>query len=202
MPLTAEYRATAKPDEDWELTDVTLYKQPRIELAEYDLRCPECHRPMHVRGGVLKIFHFAHNPKSANGDALPDCALRRGETMRHLIGKTVVAKRIAELSAYAGGVQVIKEVWMPDISRRCDLMVNYAEGGFDIHEVQLASITTKELYERTKDYIKAGAVEVVWWFGGSADTADNRKWANEYCGGYGTISFTESALEGVEDINW
>jgi len=53
--------------------------------------------------------------------------------------------------------------------------VTFPTGWRVAHEVQLASITTEHLQERTNDYTLAG-IDVVWWLGKSADTETNRAW--------------------------
>ena len=188
VPLTALCRPIENPMIEWVLVDVTDYAIPRVDLAGNEFQCPECHATMHIRGGLLKIVHFAHNPRQSL-----DCALRAGETVRHLLGKAQIARDIAELSAYAGAT-IRKEVWLPEVNRRADVAVLFADGPFDVHEIQLAKTTPEELFARTNDYRTAGAVEVVWWFGGAADTSANREWAYENCGGYGTISFKDAEL--------
>jgi competence CoiA-like predicted nuclease len=189
MPLTAEARPKNKTEDPWEIVDITSLPTPKIDLAAFDLRCPECKVAMHVRGGFFRITHFAHLPQNPK----PDCSIRRTETVRHLMGKAVIARRLLTFPTYSGAV-VREEVWFESVRRRADLVAQFSEGSFDIHEVQLAGITIKDLEERTNDYRDAGASEVIWWFAANADKPENRAWALRECGGYGLLSFREGQV--------
>jgi len=80
------------------------------------------------------------------------------------------------------------EVKLPDVGRIADVMLEM-EGGWKIaHEVQLASITTEELIERTKSYLGNG-IDVTWWLGGKANTPTNRFWIADNFGDVRILEF-------------
>lgn len=188
MPLTAEARLK-ETEEAWRVVDITRYPAPKASLANYELRCPECKSPMHIRSSLLRITHFAHNPGPPR-----DCALRNGETIRHLYAKIAISEKLQGLPQYQGA-EILKEAWIPEVNRRADILVRFPDGVLEVHEVQLASITLAELRSRTHDYRRAGVHDIAWWFGGEADHQSNREWALEHCGGYGTLDFSERTVE-------
>lgn len=186
MPLTAEARIKDS-DEEYQVIDITRYYSPRIQLADYELRCPECKEPMHVYQSIMRASHFKHNP----GHGHRDCALAQGEGAEHMIAKISVADKLASLPMYRDA-RIVKEHWFPNVARRADICA-ISSDGFEVHEVQLAQIAIDALERRTNDYIEAGAREIIWWFGGNANTEQNRQWAKSKLGGYGQLDFVESA---------
>lgn len=185
MPLTAEARPKGS-DVDYKTVDITRYDSPRLELADQELRCPECKSPMHVYQSLIRITHFKHNPGSDNRD----CAMAAGEGNDHLCAKVAIAERLVDLRGYEGA-QVLKEHWLANVERRADIFVLHNDGGTEVHEIQLARTTIDSLEERTNDYLRAGVREIIWWFGGQADNGNNRAWAKEKLGGYGELNITE-----------
>lgn len=189
MPLTAESR-DKESDQAFVLIDITAYEEPRLDLVGLELRCPECKTAMHVRQPLGRIAHFAHNPH-ARGDT--PCAMQQGESIKHIYAKAEICNKLAALGGYAGA-EIIKEHWLASISRRADVMVKFPDGGFEVHEIQLAAISVDELEARTSDYRRAGAQDVIWWFGGNADHQNNKKWAAEKLGGYGHLQVYEQQV--------
>lgn len=185
MPLTAEVRHKGS-DSAYHLVDITHYDSPRLELGEYELRCPECKQPMHVYQSLIRMTHFKHNP----GSDSRDCALAAGEGNEHMYAKKAVADKLGALRGYEGA-RVLKEHWLANVERRADIFVCHSDGDTEVHEIQLARTTIDSLEERTNDYLRAGVTEVVWWFGGQADNDNNRSWAREKLGGYGELTITE-----------
>lgn len=184
MPLTAEARIKDS-ETDYQIVDITRYTAPRLQLAEYELRCPECKEAMHVYQSMIRVTHFKHNP----GNGHRDCSLAMGEGMEHIAAKIAVADKLSSMTVYRDA-RVVKEYWIPSVSRRADICA-ISSDGFEVHEIQLAKITVDGLESRTNDYIAAGAREIIWWFGGDADTEQNRQWAIRKLGGYGELSISE-----------
>ena len=178
MPLVAEARVKDS-DAEYALVDISEYAQPKDDLSGLEFRCPECKSAMHIRHTMLVMAHFAHNPGQDR-----ECSLSEhgGETILHLTAKIRLHEELRELPLYRGA-KFRKEHWLPEVKRRADLFVEFADGSFEVHEIQLASTTNEELEARTNDYRLAGADEVIWWFGKSADTQAHRAWAKEKIGG-------------------
>jgi len=184
MPLTAEARPKGS-SVDYKTVDITRYDSPRIELANHELRCPECKHTMHVYQSLIKMTHFAHNPGFDR-----DCTLSMGEGNEHMYAKQAIAEKLASMRGYEGA-RVLKEYWLGDVARRADICVVYPDGNTEVHEIQLAKTTIDSLEERTNDYRRAGVGDIIWWFGGQADNQNNRVWAKDKLGGYGELSITE-----------
>lgn len=182
MPLVAEARKSE--NEVWRLVDVTQHVAPKRSLAGMEFRCPGCKTSMHLKAGVFVMAHFAHAPGSQ------DCA-QAGESMEHIHAKIQLAETLAKQAEYDGAT-IHKEFWLPEVQRRADLLVVFPDGLREVHEIQLAAITPNELEQRTHDYEQAGIGSVGWWFGANAGTANNKAWAKQRIGGYGTLEFYES----------
>lgn len=155
-----------------ERVDITQYPSPKKEaLKHYLLICQECEGVLHIREGDVKVAHFAHHPGAHCGAA--------GESQEHKNGKMYLRGHLMEIFPdYAGAVYDF-EYRVPGVSRIVDLLVTLPDGRKIAHEVQLASITTGELRERTDDYAKAG-IATVWWLGGSAHTRINVQWCLQH----------------------
>lgn len=152
--------------------DITKVLEPRKIVAKGDLVCPLCLQPMTVVAGLIRIPHFRH--LSACTSETP----RHPESIKHLLGKAFVAVLVSENDPDA---VVDFEVRVPECNRVADVLVSLDGGWRVAHEVQLASITTAELAERTKSYLGAG-IDVTWWIGGKANTPANRNWIEDNFG--------------------
>lgn len=174
MPLVAHDGQTGQR------IDITLYKNPRVELPTSNIVCPECNSPMVLKAGVIKMAHFAHKPGS-------NCSYGCGESLEHMTAKRMVA---TWLRGEMSGCVVEPEYSISN--RRADLAQIFPNGWIVVHEIQLASITTEELQKRTDDYMNAGC-DVIWYFGKKTSTPANRTWAERFQGQVLVLEFRESA---------
>jgi competence CoiA-like predicted nuclease len=169
MPFIARDRSTNAR------IDITRYEKPREILVAADIICQFCEQPMIIRAGMIVRAHFAHKV---------DCAsdyVGHPESQEHLEGKSLVAERLRQEIAEYSTASIDFEVPIPEVKRIADIMVLFPNGWRIAHEIQLASITTATLQQRTEDYLHAG-VDLVWWLGKSADTPANRHWCEQYFG--------------------
>ncbi len=177
MPLVAHSRLTG------ERVDITLYKNPRTELPTTDLVCPECKSSMVLKAGQIKTAHFAHKAGS-------NCEYGTGETIQHLAGKRMLAEWLRKEV-----INAVAEIEYPIANRRADIAQIFPNGWVLVHEVQLASITTEKLQERTNDYMNAGC-DVLWYFGPRTATPANKDWAMVH---QGQVLFMEFNYERKQD---
>lgn len=168
MPFVAKNRNTNVR------VDITQYEFPRQELVASDLVCQFCESSMIIRAGEIFRAHFAHKVAcSSDSQSHP-------ESPEHLLGKWLIAQKIKEEWKEYSNARIEFEYPVPEVKRVIDIAMVFPNGWIVAHEVQLASITTGELRQRTEDYNRAG-IDVVWWLGKSADTPANRDWCiNQY----------------------
>lgn len=163
------------------------YKNPRADLAEYDLTCPLCGAAMTVRQGDINVPHFWH-PDGCSGSG------GEGESLEHEVGKDAIYHFLLKAEQYKGA-HIDFEHWFDSVRRRADVFVKLADGGSEVHEMQLAYITTEELRDRTNDYFRAGVNDVHWWLGGKANNDRNKQWCKDNLGYIDIASIQET----VED---
>jgi competence CoiA-like predicted nuclease len=169
MPFVALHRETK------ERIDITRIENPRETLKSGDYVCQLCGIPVIIKAGLIVRAHFAHT-------SLCDSDYQsQPESPDHREAKVFLATHLHESFNDYRNTQIEYEVPIPDVKRIADLMVTFPTGWCVAHEIQLASITTETLEERTNDYIRAG-VDVVWWLGKSANTPANRNWCRETFG--------------------
>lgn len=153
------------------------YKNPRLELIKGELVCPYCDSEMIIKDGLHRLKHFAHKP---NSPCSSDYA-RHPESQEHFFFKRLLAAELGkEFEEYLNAKAQL-EYPIPEVKRIADIVFEFPNGWLVAHEIQLSSITTKELEERTNDYRNAG-VDVIWWLGKSANTETNRAWLIENFG--------------------
>lgn len=151
-----------------ERVDITQYPSPKKEaLKHYVLLCQECGGVLHIREGDVRSAHNAHLPGAHCGAA--------GESQQHRNGKMYLRDHLTDIFPEYVEAVFDFEYRVPGGDRIIDLLVTLPDGRRVAHEVQLASITTKSLRERTGDYATAG-ISTVWWLGGNAHTATNVQW--------------------------
>ncbi len=151
-----------------ERVDITHYPSHKKEaLKHIVLLCQQCEGVLHVREGDVRLAHFAHLPGAHCGAA--------GESQEHKNGKMYLRDHLMDIFPEYAGAVFDFEYRVPGVDRIIDLLVTLPDGRKVAHEVQLASITTKTLRERTDDYTKAG-IATVWWLGRSAHTGTNVQW--------------------------
>ncbi len=178
MPFIALASPKGNPNKK-ERVAIYNYKNPRSELSsdKYDLTCPLCGERMSVRQQAGVVAHFWH-PEGCTGAS-------EGESIEHEIGKDAIRDYLQKSPLYKGA-QIDFEHWFPDVRRRADVYVKLADGGIEVHEIQLAAITPDELEKRTRDYFLAGVNDVHWWLGGNANNERNQKWCKDF---FGYVSF-------------
>jgi competence CoiA-like predicted nuclease len=163
MPFIAIRKATG------ERIDITTIENTRAALISGECLCQLCDTPMIVKAGLVRQHHFAHVGRcSSDYQSHP-------ESPAHQEAKRYLATHLREWFGEYAHTHIAYEVPIPEVRRIADLLVTFPTGWRVAHEVQLASITSEQLQERTNDYILAG-IDVVWWLGKSADTEVNRAW--------------------------
>uniref|UniRef100_UPI000686AE44 competence protein CoiA n=1 Tax=Desulforegula conservatrix TaxID=153026 RepID=UPI000686AE44 len=168
MPFIAYNKYTG------ERIDITKFINPRNELYNVLFECQLCKTQMFLRKSSKGSFHFFHK-RSCSCDYQ-----YHPESPEHLAGKSFVANYILpKLNKYAFFNHLFEEP-LHLVKRIADIVIKFPMGWWIAHEIQLSPITPDELEKRTIDYLDDG-VDVMWWFGKSADTESNRIWAiNKY----------------------
>lgn len=171
MPFIAMNQATD------ERVDITKIANPRLTLRAADMACPVCGWPMIVKAGMIMRPHFSHKPGREN---CPYADYASGETQEHRDAKTILRDNLGEWFGEYGMAEPELEVYIPDVkharNRIADLLFTFPSGWRVAHEIQLASITVRDLEERTEDYLNAG-IDVFWWLGRNAATSTNFEWS-------------------------
>ncbi|GHO59257.1 competence protein CoiA [Ktedonobacter robiniae] len=139
-----------------ERVDITRYPPKKEALKHVELLCQECAGILRVREGDVRVAHFAHLP-GAHCEAA-------GESQEHKNGKIYLRDHLINIFPEYAGAVFDFEYRVPEVDRIIDLLVTLPDGRRIAHEVQLASITTKTLQQRTDDYAEAG-IATVWWLG-------------------------------------
>jgi hypothetical protein len=161
---------------------ITKLNSPREELRGRKLKCQLCGERMYLRGGADVVFHFYHHRLCTS------TYKSNPETPEHIAGKHFIGEEILPgLKDYAD-FKPVYEVPIPEIMRVADVMLAFNMGWRIAHEIQLSAISIDELDQRTTDYLAAG-IDVLWWFGKSADTRTNRQWAIQKYGFSLSLSF-------------
>lgn len=169
MPFVAKRKGTG------ERIDITTIEHPREILRSGECLCQVCGAPLIVRAGLVRQHHFAHTARCTSDYSC------HPESPAHREAKRFLATHLrAWFKEYTSPI-IEYEVPIPEVKRIADLLVTFPTGWRVAHEVQLASITTEQLQERTNDYTLAG-IDVVWWLGKSADTPANREWSRRIFG--------------------
>lgn len=175
MPFTAIY---TKTNERLNF----IYHADQIDtLDSLSFICPFCEKPMIPRAGTSRVRrHFYHRFGECGADWIdPEY---RSESEAHRAGKIFLARAFPALlvKTEIAKQAVIDFEYVFDVGngrkRIADVFVVLPGPRYIALEMQLASITPQKLQERTDDYHAAG-IDVIWIFGGSADTDPNRTWS-------------------------
>lgn len=150
--------------------DITRIAEPRETLKGKEFQCQLCSTKMIMRSGYNVRFHFYHYRACTSSYAT------NPETPEHINGKYYVAEQILTALQDFAEFRPEYEVPIQEVMRVADVITEFPMGWRIAHEVQLSAITVDELDKRTSDYLQAG-IDVLWWFGKSANTATNRDWA-------------------------
>lgn len=183
MPLVAL-------DQDGQRVDITKYKEPRQELSAMTFQCQACKVKMILKAGFIVRAHFAHMPGALCSYA------SHPESIEHLQAKEFLALRLKDWFAEYADAEPLLEVPIPEVKRIADIVFRFPGGWSIIHEVQLASITVRELKQRTEDYLRAG-FDTFWWLGKTANTEINRSWCEQTFGFALSIDFLSGKRESV-----
>lgn len=150
--------------------DITKFAHPREDLSGFEFECRLCKIQMFIRKSPKGRFHFFHKQTcTSDYQSHP-------ETPEHLSGKSFVAEYILPKLVEFSIFDPLFEEPLHEVKRIADIISKFPMGWWVAHEIQLSPITSEKLEERTHDYLSAG-VDVIWWFGKSADTQQNREWA-------------------------
>jgi competence CoiA-like predicted nuclease len=180
MPLKGKLKSTG--DEVY----VFRLENPRREIAKGDLVCPLCDGDMHLVQCVDRATHFRHHRKCTSE------LTYHPESQEHLVAKRDLLKLLCD--RYRGDLKRAEtERPLPQIGRVADIYLEFKSGWTVIHEIQLSSVTTGELEERTRDY-REGGHEVYWWLGNDAHTTPNQKWCVREIGQCGSLTFGSREL--------
>jgi competence CoiA-like predicted nuclease len=141
---------------------------------------PDVNVEMFPRDCDGKVLHFVHKRKTTE-----TYYAHHPESLAHVLGKVAVGKHYEKMI----GERQLKnrvvrfEVPIESKKRICDVcIINSLTGSIErVGEVQLASITTSEISQRTADYEELG-IQTSWFLGGQANTSANVNWCSEYLG--------------------
>ncbi|MBR9871485.1 MAG: hypothetical protein GYB26_10125 [Gammaproteobacteria bacterium] len=183
MPFTAIEKETGKR------INILHYDNPRRDLKKGSLQCRHCGEDFYIRGSEFSSprTHFVHFSKE-------DCEqsqLCHPESPEHLFFKEYLYNHLAKEFQEYTTCTLALEYRIPEAGahgRVADVAALFPNGWIVCHEIQLAAISTEELTQRTEDYRSAGA-DVIWWFGGNADTETNRQWAHSVIGSSFSLDF-------------
>src|SRR5207237_396111 len=120
--------------------------------------------------------HFAHRFGECGAEWVdPEY---KSESLPHMAGKQFLSQAYPALLGGYKAIAIDFEhvIEVANRKRIADVLVTLPGPRRIALEMQLASITPTKLQERTDDYYFAG-VDVIWVFGGSANTEPNRDWS-------------------------
>lgn len=188
MPFSAE---ACNGDGVWRRVDITTMEAPKLELAGYELRCPDedCHAALVIRHGEIIAPHFAHKPNQV----ARECVFAgTGESQEHLTAKQTILHKLRHNGRFAGAIIEPERILRDgEIKRIADVFVQFPDGSTQVHEAQLAKTTIEECRQRTQDYYALGVGSVYWWFGrANRNDTSLHNWAFTETGACGTLDFT------------
>lgn len=169
--------------------------------GQFDLRdkfpfgsvtCPDCGCALVAKHGMIMVPHFAHKPEDGCTPLEP-----KPESQEHLFAKIKVREYLMHRYPKA---RVVLERRFLEQKRIADVCVLLDNGHFEVHEIQLSTITVEEIELRTTDYENAGASSVVWWLGESRATPSIRQFVARRCGVFGELEFGTSRHQKFQPI--
>lgn len=182
MPFTAIDKDTGRR------INILDYENPRESLKKGGQKCRHCEEDFYIRGSDFTGCrpHFVHY--AGDCDRSLNC---HPESPEHLFFKEYLYNHLdAEFKEYTT-CEMALEYHIPEAGqngRTADVAALFPNGWVVCHEIQLAAISVEQLSQRTEDYRNAGA-DILWWFGGNADTEANREWAHENIGSSFSLDF-------------
>ena len=169
--------------------------QERVDITQINISdaltsdrytCQLCNGEMYIRAVNSKYFqpHFVHYAECVSTyDHHP-------ESLKHRLAKQHIREQLIGRPNYQEAVFHLEYI-VPEAHRIADVYVKLLDGSTEVHEAQLASITTHELEQRTNDYGEAG-LKTIWWLGGAAAHEHNKWWCSDRLGGCHLLSFSEA----------
>lgn len=176
MPFVAKNKVTG------ERIDVTKYRNPRADIKKDECICQLCSEPMFIKAGMVVSAHFSHRASCSSNYAT------KPESAEHRLAKRQIIKLLQDNYDMYKDTTIELERPIPEIKRVADILITFSSGWRIAQEIQLSSITTGTLQERTEDYERVG-IDVIWWLGKAANTETNRQWCYNAHGSYGHLQF-------------
>jgi competence CoiA-like predicted nuclease len=187
MPFVARHAVTHAR------IDITQLPNPRQALQADQILCQVCEERMIVRQGLIIRPHFAHMR------ACPLAYASHPESPEHLLGKEQVSTWLRQQPDFADAT-VELEVPIHARKRIADILVTFRQGHKIAVEIQLASITTEALKDRTEDYLNDGT-DVIWVFGRDAlRSPANLDWCTRTLGGYLQLIFVDKSAPATVEL--
>lgn len=185
MPITAKLKKTGKVQTSLEIHSPSQF---RLDNPRGEVVCPHCGGEMVLVGGLHsnRIVHFRHVK------ACTSLMESHPESLRHIIGKAHLKGLLAaRLSQQKIKADVHIEYPLPYVGksgRIADVAAMLPDMSLVVYECQLAPISVESLEQRSDDYENNG-IEIVWFFGEKANTADIAQWSKRRFGDFNSITF-------------
>ena len=156
--------------------DATVWDRDylRHTRATKKFTCQLCGSEMILKPGNVVVPHFSHKA----GECTTEYNYHP-QSAEHYTAKLFISDRLYEFYGKIEGVNIEKEVRLPEAMRVADVMITFPTGEREAHEAQLARLSTDDLQTRSEAYLAAG-IQVVWYFGERANTNENRIWCREH----------------------
>ncbi|MBS4218009.1 hypothetical protein KHA96_06690 [Bacillus sp. FJAT-49711] len=133
----------------------SFYNKEFLErLRSHVYFCPQCHEPLILKAGNIRIPHFSHKKYSVCTSSQSE-----PESIQHLQGKKYLYNFLLQQ-----GLSVKIEHYVSDIKQRADLFVQTHSQSYAI-EYQCSPIERSLLNKRTKGYESIGIIPI-WIIGG------------------------------------
>lgn len=181
MPLIGKNRDTK------ERIDIRSESDPRAAYERGQVVCPLCDEPFYVADGLIRNAYFSHYAGECKSQYH-----RKPESPEHRFFKSYISNSLAEHIGEYSDAKAQLEYPVEKILRVIDVAFVFSGGWIVAHEIQLSSITTEEIQERTNDYRKVG-IDVHWWLGGSGASEAIKKWCQKEYGGCFIIDYAKAS---------
>lgn len=132
------------------LTETVAAEQLKLLRQQQSFYCPQCHAPLTLKVGRIKIPHFAHHKNSACEQAFSE-----GESLHHVLGKQQLYAFFEQHK-----LNVKLEYSLPLLMQRPDLFVEHNSLRYAI-EFQCSRISSEIFHLRTRGYRHA-QIEPTW----------------------------------------
>lgn len=168
--------------------ELAVAREMRSIEAQEPLFCPHCYHalgelvPVRYRHCTDRSCHFYHLVGESSDS---QCISYKPETERHLNAKAAIAESLKREREHRFVEMIVSvdryRLQGEDVrDRKPDILVVYANGTKEAHEVQVSAISETELSQRTIDLsVQHGCDRVVWYLYGKAYNYLNRKWLSD-----------------------